>query len=117
LTSKGEQRVRELFELILVEKDPKAVQALACELGGLLMAQESLQRPSARQLLILEHVAQGLTNREIAHELGISDKVVKKYVSEIFLRVGVKNRIGLALWYEEQVHEGNLRRTLHRKRG
>ncbi len=93
------------------------MQALACELGGLLMAQAPFQRPSVRQLLIIEHVAQGLTNREIAHELGISDKVVKKYVSEIFLRVGVKNRIGLALWYEEQVHEGNLRRTLHRKRG
>ena len=90
------------------------MQALACELGGLLMAQAPLERPSARQLLIIEHVAQGLTNREIAHELGISDKVVKKYVSEIYLRIGVKNRIGLALWYEEQVHEGNLRRTLYR---
>jgi len=81
------------------------------------MAQMPLQRPSTRQLLIIEHVAQGLTNREIAHELGISAKVVKKYVSEIYLRVGVRNRIGLALWYEEQVHEGNLRRTFHRKRG
>jgi DNA-binding NarL/FixJ family response regulator len=42
-------------------------------------------------------------NREIARELGISHKVVKKYVSEIYLKVGVRNRVGLALWYEEQV--------------
>ena len=69
------------------------------------MAQVPLQRPTDRQLLIMELVAQGRTNREIAHKLGISDKVVKKYVSEIYLRVGVRNRIGLALWYEEQVHE------------
>ena len=81
------------------------------------MGQAPLQSPTERQLLIIEQVAQGLTNREIAQELEISDKVVKKYVSEIFLRVGVKNRIALALWYEEQVHDGHLRRTLHRMHG
>jgi len=83
---------------------------------GAVMAQTPLQRPTERQLLIIEQVAQGLTNREIADELGISHKVVKKYVSQIYLKVGVRNRIGLALWYEEQVHDGNLRRTLHQKR-
>jgi DNA-binding NarL/FixJ family response regulator len=112
LPSKGEQRVRELFELISIEKDSKTIQALACKLGGLLMAQVPLQRPSERQVLIIEQVAKGLTNREIAHELGISNQMVKKYVSEIYLRVGVRNRIGLALWHEEEVHKGNLRRTI-----
>lgn len=81
------------------------------------MAHVPLQRPSERRLLIIEQVARGLTNREIAHELGISDQMVKKYVSEIYLRIGVRNRIELALWYEKQVHEGNLRRMLHPKRG
>jgi len=88
------------------------VQALACELGGLLMSHGPFQRPSERQWLIIEQVAHGLTNREIARNLGISDKVIKKYVSEIYLRLGVRNRMGLALWYEEQVHKGNI----HRKR-
>ena len=82
---------------------------------GAVMGQAPLQSPTERQLLIIEQVAQGLTNREIAHELGISHKVVKKYVSEIYLKVGVRNRIGLALWYEEQVRDGKLQRTLHRK--
>jgi len=84
---------------------------------GLLMSQGSFQRPSERQLLIIEQVAHGLTNREIAQSLGISDQMIKKYVSQIYLRIGVRNRTGLALWYEEQVHQGNLQRTLPRKHG
>jgi len=117
LTSEGEGRVGKLFELISVEKDPKVVQALACDFGGLLMSPGSFHRPSERQLLIIEQVAHGLTNREIAQSLGISDQMIKKYVSQIYLRIGVRNRTGLALWYEEQVHQGYLQRTLHRKHG
>jgi DNA-binding NarL/FixJ family response regulator len=62
------------------------VQVLADELGGLLIAQVPLQRPTDRQLLIKELVAQGLTKREIAESHGISDKVVKNYVREIYLK-------------------------------
>jgi DNA-binding NarL/FixJ family response regulator len=108
LSPKREQRIRELFHMITKEKDRERVQVLADELGGLLMAQVPLQRLTDRQLLIIELVAQGLTNREIAESLGTSDNVVKNYVREIYLRVRVRNRIGLALWYEEQVHEGKV---------
>ena len=66
------------------------------------MAQVPLQRPTDRQQLIIELVAQGLTNREIAESLGTSDTAVKNYVREIFLKVGVRSRLELALWYEEQ---------------
>lgn len=69
------------------------------------MAQVPLQRPTDRQQLIIELVAQGLTNREIAESLGTSDTAVKNYVREIFLKVGVRSRLELALWYEEQVHQ------------
>ena len=65
-----------------------------------------LQGPTDRQQLIIELVAQGLTNREIAESLGTSDTAVKNYVREIFLKVGVRSRLELALWYEEQVHQG-----------
>jgi DNA-binding NarL/FixJ family response regulator len=110
LTPEQEQRIRELFKLITDEKDPEKVQVLAGELGRLLTVQAPLRKPSDRELRIIELVAQGLKNREIAEQLGISSKVIKNYLSKIYDKIGVNNRLQLALWYEETVHEGKLRR-------
>lgn len=47
---------------------------------------------SAQQLVILRLVAQGLSSREIATQLYLSENTVKGYVQEILHRLGVKNR-------------------------
>jgi two-component system response regulator DevR len=47
---------------------------------------------SAQQLVILRLVAQGLSSREIAAKLYLSENTVKGYVQEILHRLGVKNR-------------------------
>jgi two-component system, NarL family, response regulator DevR len=52
-------------------------------------AQESL---SSQQIVILRLVAQGLSSREIATRLYLSENTVKGYVQEILHRLGVKNR-------------------------
>lgn len=106
-----ERRIRELFRLINDEKDPEKVQALAGELGRLLTAQAPLRKPSNRELRIIELVAQGLKNREIAEQLGISSKVIKNYLSNIYDNIGLNNRVQLAIWYEARVHEGKIRRS------
>ena len=111
LTPEQKQRIHELFRLIADEKDAGKVQVLAGELGRLLTLQAPLRRPSDRQLRIIELVAEGLKNREIAEDLGISNKVVKNYLSHIYDKIGVNNRVQLALWYEARVHEGKLRRS------
>ena len=64
------------------------------------------RKPSRRQLRVIELVAQGLKNREIAVELGIGEHVVRNYLSKIFDKIGVSNRVELALWYEARTHEG-----------
>ena len=51
--------------------------------------QESL---SSQQIVILRLVAQGLSSREIATRLYLSENTVKGYVQEILHRLGVKNR-------------------------
>ena len=47
---------------------------------------------SSQQIVILRLVAQGLSSREIATQLYLSENTVKGYVQEILHRLGVKNR-------------------------
>ena len=54
-------------------------------------------------------MASGLKNREIAKQLGIAEQVVRNYLGIIFDKVGVSNRVELALWYEARAHEARLK--------
>jgi DNA-binding NarL/FixJ family response regulator len=46
-----------------------------------------------RHVDVLELVAQGYSNEEIAQQLGLRPNTVKFHISEIFRRLGVRNRI------------------------
>jgi DNA-binding CsgD family transcriptional regulator len=63
---------------------------------------------SPRQKRVIELVAEGLTNRDVAEQLGISPGVVRNHLYRIYDKVGISNRVELALWYEARVHEGKL---------
>ena len=60
------------------------------------------------QLQVIQLVAQGLKNREIAGELGISEHVVRNSLAEIYDKIGVSNRVELVMWYWAQIQEGSL---------
>ena len=45
-----------------------------------------------RELDVLQWMVKGLSNKEIAEQLFISDKTVKIHVSNIFKKLGVKSR-------------------------
>jgi DNA-binding NarL/FixJ family response regulator len=51
---------------------------------------------TARQQAVVELVARGLSNAEIAAELGVSPKTVEKHVGDAFVRCGVVSRTALA---------------------
>ena len=56
-----------------------------------------LERLTARQREVLALLAQGLTNREIAARLHLSEGTVKNVVSEIYARLEVRDRVEAVL--------------------
>jgi DNA-binding NarL/FixJ family response regulator len=55
-----------------------------------------LLTPREEQVVAL--VADGLSNREVAHELGLSEHTVKKYLFHIFDKLGISSRVELTLY-------------------
>ncbi len=61
--------------------------------------------PSQREQRVIELVARGLKNSEVAQEIGTTEHVVKNYLRVIYDKLGLWNRVELALWYEARRHE------------
>ena len=51
-----------------------------------------------REKSLLPLIADGLSNKEIAHRLGVCENTVKINLAHIFQKVGVDNRTQLANW-------------------
>jgi len=64
--------------------------------------------PNEREQRVIELVAQGLKNREVAREIGTSEHVIKNYLRTIYDKLGLWNRVELALWYEARRHENTV---------
>jgi DNA-binding NarL/FixJ family response regulator len=50
---------------------------------------------SARELEVVQHLAEGMTNRGIGERMGLSPHTIKNYVLRIFDKLGVSNRVEL----------------------
>ncbi|MGP0096445.1 MAG: LuxR C-terminal-related transcriptional regulator [Terriglobales bacterium] len=57
--------------------------------------QQGIELLSARERQVIQHVAGGLSNREIARALDLSPHTVKNYLFRIFDKLGVSSRIEL----------------------
>ncbi|WP_154666722.1 helix-turn-helix transcriptional regulator [Litoreibacter arenae] len=76
--------------------------------GGTAPQKISVEPPTtltARELQVLELVADGLPNKSIAKNLGLSEHTVKLHVHHIFGKLGVQNRTSASTWF--LAHYGN----------
>lgn len=81
--------------------DPKAARAL-------LESRRVADRRSEltqREREVLGLVRRGLANKQIARQLGISERTVKAHLTSIFATIGVTDRTQAALWAAEQMRD------------
>ena len=68
--------------------------------------EDAFRELSDREMDVLVHLARGKTNAEIGALLNLSEKTVGNYVSNMFEKLGMKNRIELAAYaYEHHLFE------------
>lgn len=61
--------------------------------SGESLSEDSLIEPlTAREKEVLQLMAQGLANKQIAHSLGISEHTVKFHLSSLYAKLGVSSR-------------------------
>ena len=66
------------------------------------IAAQLRERPAValtrREREVARHVALGLRNAEVAQKLGLSEGTVKTHMNNIFQKLGVRDRVELALY-------------------
>lgn len=61
------------------------------------MLEADPERLSRRELEVLGHLQQGLTNRQIADRLFISTNTINKHVQQVLRKLQVSNRVQAAV--------------------
>lgn len=64
-----------------------------------------LSRLTPREREIVHLIGAGASNKEIASQLTVSERTVKAHLTAIFRKVGVPDRLRLALYVAEQMRE------------
>jgi DNA-binding NarL/FixJ family response regulator len=72
-----------------------AVEALAATPAVRAVDSNGLELLSKREMEVVRSLAEGLTNREIAERLGLSQHTIKNYLFRVFDKLGVSSRVEL----------------------
>lgn len=83
----------ELSELVAAIKAvANGERAFSPDIEQILSEEPPLPELSSRQAEILHSITRGLTNEDIARQLGISAPMVKEHVAATFAKLGATNR-------------------------
>ena len=93
-----------------IESGRELAQQARAEVSDQRADTDSLKRPiegagaplTAQQRLVAALVADGLTNRQIATKLVISERTVQAHVASILARLNFRNRAQIATWATQQ---------------
>ncbi|MGL4175652.1 MAG: response regulator transcription factor [Dermatophilaceae bacterium] len=55
---------------------------------------------SAREAQVMERIASGMRNLDIAEDLGVTGKTVRNHVNRIFAKLGVRDRVEAVLAWQ-----------------
>jgi two-component system response regulator DevR len=78
--------------------DPGMTDKLFKKLRGDEPEDPLLARLSPQERAILEHISEGMTNRQIAEEMFLAEKTVKNYVSNMLAKMGMHRRTEAAAY-------------------
>ena len=70
----------------------------ACRKPRLKNAERRYGHLALREKQIVDLVTQAKLNREIAHDLHLSEGTIKEYLNKVFRKLRVRNRMELAVW-------------------
>jgi predicted ATPase/DNA-binding SARP family transcriptional activator/DNA-binding CsgD family transcriptional regulator/Flp pilus assembly protein TadD len=89
----------EVFEYAFSEEDPDTSDGPTPQASP---AEETISNLTLREREVSLLVQRGLTNRQIASELSISESTVQNHVHKILKKLGLSSRAGIAAWAARQ---------------
>lgn len=76
----------------MIRKVAAGERVLAPEVEELLQEDPPVEKLTPRQAEVLESLSRGLTNKDIARQLGISDRSIDEHVEALLQKIGASNR-------------------------
>ena len=77
--------------------DPKIVERLTHQAPELKDRKRDKGDLTNQQLTILRLIGQGLSNKEIANQMGLSEYTIKSYIQDLLSKIGARNRVEAAM--------------------
>jgi DNA-binding NarL/FixJ family response regulator len=68
----------------------------------------TISKLTKQEYIVAKELSTGASNRIIAHRLGLSEKSIKAYLTSIFSKLSVRNRVEAALLLRETICKSSM---------